>query len=236
MEIGANTAKLAKLLRRDARKQGVAQPDPENFTSLERYIALAGLIYWISKLERPDDCRRPQPSPASRKTPPLPPLPPLKFEEAFAKYQPISFRRSSRGILAAYPVVAENAKQLMALARVDKVDVIEADVEGYIFQISLNRVVTAALDRSVPAVKADAAHSLFKVNCKNIVWAVLDSGIDDKHAAFVRTRADRASGRPSTSRGFARLSAMTRSRHRARGTRRNSPMLPASRQPTRPTI
>ena len=79
----------------------------------------------------------------------------------------------------------ENAKQLMALARVDKVDVIDADVEGYVFQISLNRVATAALDRSVPAIKADAAHSLFKVNCKNIVWAVLDSGIDDKHAAFV---------------------------------------------------
>ena len=184
VEVGANTEKLEKLLRRDARKQGVAQPGAENFTSLERYIALAGLIYWVSKLERPADCRRPQPSPDSRKTPPLPALPPLKFEEAFAKYQ-LFVPEIVRGILAAYPVVAENAKQLMELARVDKVDVIDADVEGYIFQISLNRAVTPAIDRSVPAVKADAAQHLFKVNCKNIVWAVLDSGIDDKHAAFV---------------------------------------------------
>ena len=183
VEVGANTEKLEKLLRRDVRKQGVTQPGAENFTSLERYIALAGLIYWVSKLERPADCRRPQPSPDS-KTPPLPALPPLKFEEAFAKYQPF-VPEIVRGILAAYPVVAENAKQLMELARVDKVDVIDADVEGYIFQISLNRAVTPAIDRSVPAVKADAAQHLFKVNCKNIVWAVLDSGIDDKHAAFV---------------------------------------------------
>ena len=60
----------------------------------------------------------------------------------------------------------------------------EVRSDGYIFQVSLNRVASAALDRSIPAVKADAAHSLFKVSCKNIVWAVLDSGIDARHAAF----------------------------------------------------
>ena len=184
LEVGENKERLEKLLRRDASRQGVVQPVADNFSSLERYIALAGLIYWVSKLERPKAFQRPQPSPASRKLPPLPPLPPLKFEDAFALYQPF-VPEIIDGILAAYPVVMENAKQLMALARVDKVDVIDADVEGYVFQISLNRVATAALDRSVPAIKADAAHSLFKVNCKNIVWAVLDSGIDDKHAAFV---------------------------------------------------
>ena len=186
LEVGENKERLEKLLRRDASRQGVVQPVADNFSSLERYIALAGLIYWVSKLERPEAFQRPQPSPASRKLPPLPPLPPLKFEEAFALYQPF-VPEIIDGILAAYPVVMENAKQLMALARVDKVDVIDADVEGYVFQISLNRVATAALDRSVPAIKADAAHSLFKVNCKNIVWAVLDSGIDDKHAAFVES-------------------------------------------------
>ena len=182
--VGENRERLAKLLRRDASKPGAVQFDTDNFSSLERYIALAGLIYWVSKLERPADCRRPPPPPGSRKLQPLPPLPPLKFKEAFDRYQPF-VPEIIEGILAAYPVVLENAKQLMALARVDKVDLIDADVEGYIFQISLNRPVTTALDRSVPAVKADAALSLFKVNCKNIVWAVLDSGIDDKHVAFV---------------------------------------------------
>jgi serine protease AprX len=184
VSVGERKDRLERLLRRDARKQGVVQPSTEDFSSLERYVALAGLIYWISKLERPADCRRPPRPPDSRKLPPLPPLPPLNFEKAFARYQPF-IEEIIDGIFAAYPVVLENARQLMELARVDKVDVVEADVEGYIFQISLNRIATPALDRSVAAVKADAANSLFKVSCKNIVWAVLDSGIDDKHAAFI---------------------------------------------------
>lgn len=182
--VGEHKDRLERLLRRNARKQGVLQPIMEDFSSLERYVALAGLIYWISKLERPAACRRPPGPPESRKLPPLPPLPPLKFEEAFQLYQPF-VQEIIDGIFAVYPVVLENARQLMELARVDKVDVVDADVEGYIFQISLNRLATPALDRSVPAVKADAAKSLFKVSCKNIVWAVLDSGIDDKHAAFM---------------------------------------------------
>ena len=191
LALGQHTDRLEKLLRRDARKQGTVQ-QVENFSSLERYIALAGLIYWISKLKRPQACQRPPPAPGSHKLPPLPPLPPLKFEEAFDKYQPF-VPEIIEGILAAYPVVQANAEQLMSLARADKVDTVDADVEGYIFQISLNRVASAALDRSVPAVKADAAHSLFKVNCKNIVWAVLDSGIDGKHEAFVdRDKPDRS--------------------------------------------
>ena len=113
-------------------------PIPENFTSLERYIALAGLIYWVSKLERPADCRRPPPPPGSRKMPPLPPLPPLKFKEAFDRYQPF-VPEIIEGMFAAYAVVQENAVQLMSLARADKIDSIDADEEGYIFQISLNR-------------------------------------------------------------------------------------------------
>ena len=165
LEVGEHKERLEKLLRRDVSKQGVVQPITDNFSSLERYIALAGLIYWVSKLERPEACQRPRPSPDSRKLPPLPPLPTEKFEEALALYR-LFVPEIIDGILAAYAVVMENARQLMELARVDKVDVIDADVEGYIFQISLNRMASPALDRSVPAVKGDAAHSLFKVNCK----------------------------------------------------------------------
>ena len=69
VEVGAEHGKARETAAGGTpRKQGVAQPGAENFTSLERYIALAGLIYWVSKLERPADCRRPQPSPDSRKT------------------------------------------------------------------------------------------------------------------------------------------------------------------------
>jgi serine protease AprX len=53
-----------------------------------------------------------------------------------------------------------------------------------IWHVSLNRVATPALEKSIPAVKADAARTLFRVNCSQIGWAVIDSGIDDGHWAF----------------------------------------------------
>jgi serine protease AprX len=53
-----------------------------------------------------------------------------------------------------------------------------------VWQISLNRTATPALDRSIPAVKADAARTLFGVDCSDIAWAVIDSGIQGDHAAF----------------------------------------------------
>jgi serine protease AprX len=53
-----------------------------------------------------------------------------------------------------------------------------------VWQVSLNRKASAALDKSVAAVKADAARTLFKVDCSEIGWAILDSGIDAAHPAF----------------------------------------------------
>jgi subtilisin family serine protease len=53
-----------------------------------------------------------------------------------------------------------------------------------VYQISMNRVATPALERSVPAVKGDAARALFMVKCQEIGWAVIDSGIDGAHPAF----------------------------------------------------
>ena len=101
-EVCERKERLEKLLRRDVSRQGVVQPITDNFSSLERYIALAGLIYWVSKLERPEACRRPRPSPDSRKLPPLPPLPTKKFEDAFALYQQF-VPEIIDGILAAPP-------------------------------------------------------------------------------------------------------------------------------------
>ena len=56
--------------------------------------------------------------------------------------------------------------------------------EALIFQVSLNRRVSPAIFRSVPAVKGDAARTLFRVNTSKIAWAVLDSGIAQDHVAF----------------------------------------------------
>ncbi|KRQ98976.1 peptidase S8 [Bradyrhizobium valentinum] len=163
-------ANLRRLLEREPGRPG---NNPENFTSLERYIALAGLIYWIGRLERPTIPGSAPPQPVER-------LPLLKVDQAFRRYQPY-IDEIIKGMFDLYGVIQANPH---ALASDDPDDSEEARTDGLIFQVSLNRVASAALDRSIPAVKADAAHSLFKVNCKNIVWAVLDSGIDAQHAAL----------------------------------------------------
>jgi serine protease AprX len=73
-------------------------------------------------------------------------------------------------------------KELLKLFQEIKRDSFPKDPQ--IFQVSLNRNATPALERSVPSVKADAARTLFKVKCDEIKWAVLDTGIDDTHPAF----------------------------------------------------
>jgi hypothetical protein len=146
----------------------------DDFNSLQRYIALAGLIFWISKLERPVDPKDP--------SKPIEKLPTLNFDAAFQRYQPYR-DEIIEGMFTLYAVVMSNPK---ALPPGDKGSEWNAEGEDQcsVFQISLNRTATPALGRSVPAVKADAANSLFQVNCKNIIWAVLDSGIQHDHEAF----------------------------------------------------
>ena len=63
---------------------------------------------------------------------------------------------------------------------------LEPKSDPMVFQISLNRRATLAIDRSVPTVKADAARRLFGVDCSKINWAIVDSGIDSGHPAFDR--------------------------------------------------
>jgi hypothetical protein len=66
-----------------------------------------------------------------------------------------------------------------------------------IWQVSLNRRASLALEKSVPAVKGDAANSLFRVKCDQIGWAVLDSGIDAQHPAFALDEPHPMTGRTS---------------------------------------
>jgi len=132
----------------------------EDFSALDRYIALAGLILWVAKQKRPRNG-----------------LKPLELEEVFKRYE------------SKIDEIVDTVLNLYELIEADSAALTEAKDErdegrAYIFQISLNRPAGPALDKSVPAVKADAALRLFNVKCDKIVWAVLDSGIDGTHKAF----------------------------------------------------
>ena len=177
LEEGDRQGQLKKLLGRGRRDTTIPHIEPfDDFSSLQRYIVLAGLIFWISKLERPADPANPNR--------PIEKLEPLKFEQAFQRYQ--DYRDEIiEGMFTLYAVVTKNPKALPPGDDSSEWDAGGKD-ECSIFQISLNRTAAPALERSVPAVKGDAAKSLFQVSCKNIIWAVLDSGIQHDHDAFLK--------------------------------------------------
>jgi subtilisin family serine protease len=162
-----DAARLGELLKAAADMQSTARESKSwNFTSLERYIALAGLIYWIGRQPRPDTV-----------------LQPPKLDEVCRLFKP-HIPEIVAGMFELYQTVQADTKALQTKNPPGQEDDAFDGNKGYIFQVSLNRPASTALDRSVPAVKADAAHSLFKVNCEGIVWAVLDCGIDGTHDAF----------------------------------------------------
>ncbi|MFH1341524.1 MAG: S8 family peptidase [Pseudomonadota bacterium] len=172
---------LKKLLARAPKKSTTASDNvSENFTSLQRYIALAGLIHWVGTLKRPIDPRTAKP---------VEDLELRTVDQAFQLYEPF-MGEIVASMLKLYPIVKENPKALAPTVSKERDDADDNPVA--IFQVSLNRIATPALERSVPAVKADAAHSLFRVNCRNIVWAVLDSGIQNDHDAFMTSEDDPA--------------------------------------------
>jgi len=77
------------------------------------------------------------------------------------------------------PVLSEFRKIMTEIRQNDMPE------KAMIWQISLNRKVMMALDKSVPSVKGDAVKTLFNVKCDEIAWAVVDSGIDGTHPVFM---------------------------------------------------
>jgi subtilisin family serine protease len=156
--------------RRLQGSQEVAGSEP--FTSLQRYVALAGLILWVGRQKQPDGVGADdRPSP-------------IGVDEALRRYEH-SIPDIVDGIRGIYRDIAADTAVIAAKTPPDRLAVEECKT-ALIFQISLNRRASFALDRSVPSVKGDAASNLFKVDCSKIVWAVLDSGIQGDHPAFAR--------------------------------------------------
>ena len=133
----------------------------ENFVAVQRYLALAGLLLWITDAGKAASRLRAA----------------AKAGDTAAVAQAIL-----TVALANIDIIAGELIDLYT--RILKTYPEPTDETELIFQVSLNRRAAPALDRSVPAVKGDAARTLFKVNTKKIAWAVLDSGIDRAHHAF----------------------------------------------------
>jgi hypothetical protein len=133
----------------------------ENFTAVQRYLTLAGILLWAR-----------DGIPAARSS-----------RRGAAKPDPVS---AAEDILKlAVNDINTIVDKLFTLYGL----ILKTDADGksgaeLIFQVSLNRRAAPALTRSVPAVKGDAARTLFKVDTRKIAWAVLDSGIDRDHHAF----------------------------------------------------
>lgn len=144
---------IIKLVKADDKDtQAKFADDLSEFSELDRYLALAGIILHAGS---------------------------QKDDQKDKEISPISVVDSIIKLEGAGAVV-ENLNQL--LSKIQKAD--KSQVEPLIFQVSLNRKVMLALEKSVPTVKGDAARSLFNVRCDNISWAVIDSGIDGTHEAF----------------------------------------------------
>jgi serine protease AprX len=142
----------------------------EDFSALDRYIALAGLILWVGGQTRP----------GAR-------LQPIDIEKVFRRYDP-HIDDIVNGMLELYQTIKADIVEFKASVerqRSRERSEDEGEENALIFQVSLNRTASPALDKSVPAVKADAARRLFDIKCNKIVWAVLDSGIDGTHDAFI---------------------------------------------------
>ncbi len=133
-------------------------------TSFERYAALAGLILWAKgkKILEPEKQDKTK----------------ILAEAVRSALNEIAQGLSDifNEILTKFPPQEE--KKPGAPKTTNK------EERPKIFQVSLNREATMALERSVLAVKGDAARTLFKVDCSEIGWAVIDSGIHAKHTAF----------------------------------------------------
>lgn len=126
-----------------------------DFSPLDRYVTLAGIILWSAK----------------------------NTQDTSSDFD--SGDTSIGAALTRFTLEEEVESIRGALTPIYQDLQVEPPRDGpRIFQVSLNRRAMPAMDKSVPAVKGDAARTLFRVSCDKINWAILDSGIDGTHEAF----------------------------------------------------
>ncbi|HSF25720.1 MAG TPA: S8 family peptidase [Blastocatellia bacterium] len=125
------------------------------FTALDRYVALAGIILWAGAGAKNARASRAGIGDAMAK---------VKGPDAIVKTLREVFLQIQRDLQS------EEARKWSG--------------EPQIWLVNLNRRAMPAVAKSVPAVKGDAARTLFSVKCDAIRWAVMDSGIDGSHPMF----------------------------------------------------
>ncbi|HYI97783.1 MAG TPA: S8 family peptidase [Bryobacteraceae bacterium] len=144
-------------------KQWFTKKSDKSIQDLEahkRYATLAGLILWAQDQDSAKWAKE-APSDAEGST-----------SASNIEAMKILNKKVAADVVAELATVFETAK-------------FEPEQQSLIWHVSMNRMATPALTKSIPAVKADAARTLFQVNCSEIVWAVIDSGIDATHPAFL---------------------------------------------------
>lgn len=133
-------------------------------SAFERFVALCALVF-LAQANIPPAVAETQPDGS---TPTMSPDEVAAMTEEAVK----NLRKSSRtDISAAVFAVLQTMNA-------------EPQSDPMVFQISLNRRATPAIEKSIPTVKADAARRLFGVDCSGINWAIIDSGIEQRHPAF----------------------------------------------------
>jgi hypothetical protein len=141
----------------DPTKPRMIKPE---LSAFDRYAVVTGLILWAGESHRKLEKKEAE-----------------TIEQAIAA----AIEKDTAAIIEGLTDVFRDILKVFPPAR--KKD--EKDKHKLVYQISLNREVSLAVAKSVPAVKADAARNLFTVNCKEITWAVIDSGIQGNHPAFL---------------------------------------------------
>lgn len=154
-------ARAAEKKTKDRHADAFAQ-----YSALDRYVALAGLILWTA-----------QSAPRTRKGAP-------RETASWDVGTAVATLRSSTPVVESLVEEFERLKDLLSSIRSDTA--VGTPARPEVWQISLNRRATTALDRSVAAVKGDAAKAVFNVRCADIAWAIVDSGIEATHPAFLR--------------------------------------------------
>lgn len=153
--------------------------DRTQASNIVSMLALIGAILWLKRVDavagvRPEDAAKAIFREAE-----------TVFREARQRVHPgLDLLPERRAVRLSAMADAEADRPYDELDAMKRVKDRLRDRKPRVYLVAINRRVSTAVVRSVPATKADAARTLFEGSCSGIRWAIVDSGIDTRHPAF----------------------------------------------------